>query len=82
MPLSLLEIVGSIASGVDAFGVLIAPWRFLLSGAYRQRKREEWSRRPSYIALLQQIGGLIVIALEICAVAILAALILNAYRSA
>jgi len=82
MPLSLLEIVGGIASGVDAIGILVAPWRFLLSDAYRQRKQEEWSRRPSYIALLQQIGGLIVVALEIWTVAILAALILDAYRSA
>ncbi|MBS0515590.1 MAG: hypothetical protein JSS16_08965 [Proteobacteria bacterium] len=82
MPLSLLDIVGGIANGADVVSLFAPPWRFLFSHRYRERKRAQWRGGSPHRAVLEQIGGLVSIAVQIAVAAMLAALILHAYRSA
>ncbi len=78
----LLDILAGIAGLADSMVWIAAPWRFLFSKQYRQRKQVEWSSRPAYISALQQFGGFVSFALQLSLLALASAVILHAYRSA
>jgi hypothetical protein len=66
--LSLLDAIAGLAQAGDAFAIGVAPWRFLLSRRYRGQVRVRWRTVPAHVATVQQIGGALVLVMELAIV--------------
>lgn len=76
--LSLLDAIAGFAQLGEWLAVGVKPWRFLLSSRYRERVRDGWRDAPAHVAAVQQIGGILVVVIELA----IALILLDAVRSA
>lgn len=62
---SLLDAIAGLAQAGDALAIGVAPWRFLLSRRYCGQVRVRWRTAPAHVAAVQQIGGALVVVIEL-----------------
>jgi hypothetical protein len=67
--LDLVSAAIDIAGGAEWLHLFVAPWRFVCSKPFRERKREEWQRAPAFHAAVEAVGGVIFALLDIAIVA-------------
>ena len=68
--LSLLDAIAGLAQAGDALAIGVAAWRFLPSRRYRGQVRVRWRSGPVHVAAVQQIGGALVLVIELAIVLI------------
>jgi hypothetical protein len=72
----LLDALITALTGLDLLSSLAAPWRFLFSANFRERKRQEWREAP-HTAAMQQIAGVFGAVLTIALVAFVVAVLVS-----